>query len=158
MYDYIRYESPVGMLTVAAEGEEITALVIAGQKYENQHLAGDGVERETSVLSKARIWLEQYFNGENPALSDLPLAPKGTEFQKKVWRKLLEIPYGETVSYGDLAKSLGSSSRAVGSAVGRNPISILIPCHRVLAADGSLNGYAGGLENKNKLLKLEGSI
>lgn len=158
MYDFIHYNSPVGLLTIAAEGEKITALVIAGQKYENKHLFGESVEQETPVLQTARIWLEHYFNGENPEISELPLAPKGTEFQKKVWRKLLEIPYGETISYGDLAKALGSSARAVGSAVGRNPISILIPCHRVLAADGSLNGYAGGLENKEKLLKLEGSI
>ena len=155
MYEYIRYASPLGMLTLTAEGEKLTALVIDGQKYAERHLAGEGREEETPVLHRARLWLDRYFAGERPESAELPLAPKGTDFQRRVWRELLSIPYGETVGYGDISRQLGSSARAVGIAVGRNPLSILIPCHRVLAADGGLNGYAGGLENKRKLLTLE---
>ena len=158
MYDYIRVPSPLGMLTVTAEGERLTALVLDGQKHADRHLAGEGRERETPVLHEARRWLERYFAGERPDADKLPLAPRGTAFQLAVWQALRQIPYGETVSYGSLARSLGSSARAVGSAVGRNPISILIPCHRVLASDGGLTGYAGGLENKKKLLRLEGNL
>ena len=158
MIDYIRVASPLGMLTVAAEDGRLTALVINGQKYAERHIKGEGEERETPLLQDTRRWLERYFRGENPDASLLPLAPKGTDFQKRVWEKLRSIPYGETVSYGTLAAELGSSPRAVGAAVGRNPISVIIPCHRVLAADGGLTGYAGGLENKEKLLKLEGAL
>lgn len=156
MYNYIRYDSPLGVLTLTEEDNTLTALVIEGQKYFSRHLYGEGREKETPVLHKAGIWLDGYFAGKNPDGSMLPLLPKGTEFQKKVWRKLREIPYGETSTYGELAKLLGSSARAVGSAVGCNPVSIIIPCHRVLGADGNLVGYAGGLENKKKLLQLEG--
>lgn len=156
MYDFIRYPSPLGMLTVAAEGEALTALVIDGQKYAERHLAGEGREQETPVLRTARRWLDAYFAGQAPDGAYLPLSPRGTVFQQTVWQELRKIPYGQTESYGALAMRLGSSARAVGGAVGRNPLSILIPCHRVLAADGSLTGYAGGLENKKKLLRLEG--
>ncbi len=158
MFDYIRYDSPLGTLTVAAEGRALTALVIEGQKYEALHLAGESRERETPVLYAARIWLDRYFAGERPDPADLPLSPKGTAFQQRVWRELMTIPYGRTESYGSLAARLGSSGRAVGGAVGRNPLSVMIPCHRVLGSDGRLCGYAGGLENKKKLLKLEGIV
>lgn len=156
MYDYIRYSSPLGMLTVAAEGGVLTALVIEGQKYAERHVSGVGRECETPVLRRARCWLDDYFAGKNPDASALALSPEGTAFQQAVWQELRKIPYGETESYGAIAARLGSSARAVGSAVGRNPISVIIPCHRVLAADGALTGYAGGLENKKKLLRLEG--
>ena len=156
MYDCIPYASPLGTLTIAAENGALTALVIAGQKYEALHLAGEGREQETPVLHQAKAWLDRYFALERPDPSELPLSPKGTAFQQRVWQELLRIPYGRTESYGSLAARLGSSARAVGSAVGRNPLSIIIPCHRVLGADGSLCGYAGGLENKRKLLDLEG--
>lgn len=155
MYDYIRYKSPLGMITVAAEGDAVTALVIDGQKYADRHLAGEGREHETPVLSAAISWLDDYFAGKNPDVPGLELSPAGTAFQKSVWQELLKIPYGKTDNYGAIAERLGSSARAVGTAVGRNPISIMIPCHRVLGADGSLTGYAGGLENKEKLLRLE---
>ena len=158
MIHYICYASPLGMLTVAAEDEKLTALVIEGQKYADRCLFGADREKETPVLRAAGLWLDQYFDGQNPDVAVLPLAPKGTDFQKRVWKALMTIPYGHTVSYGELAEKLGSSARAVGMAVGRNPLSILIPCHRVLGADGSLTGYAGGLANKEKLLKLEGSL
>lgn len=158
MYDYIRYPSPLGLLTVAAEDGKLTAVVMEGQKHEEHHLQGDGRERETGALHAARLWLDQYLAGNRPDPTSLPLSPKGTPFQTKVWQELQQIPYGETVTYGDLAKRLGSSARAVGNAVGRNPLSILIPCHRVLGADGSLTGYAGGLKNKETLLRLEGVL
>ena len=158
MYDYIHYASPLGLLTIAAEGDALTAAVIEGQKYFERHLAGEGQEKETPALRMARLWLDRYFAGERMEPPAPALSPKGTAFQQRVWAALLEIPYGETESYGALAARLGSSARAVGSAVGRNPISIFIPCHRVLAADGKLTGYAGGIENKRKLLRLEGSI
>ena len=157
MYDYIHIASPVGTLILAAENNQITALVIQGQKYEERHLSGEGQEREIPVLTQAKGWLERYFAGEQPDPAVLPLAPKGTAFQQRVWKELRTIPYGHTISYGALAARLGSSARAVGSAVGRNPLSILIPCHRVISADGSLCGYAGGLSAKEALLRLEGA-
>lgn len=156
MYDYIRYRSPLGMLIVAAEGEALTALVFEGQKYARRHLAGEGQERETPVLRAARLWLDAYFAGERPDAAALPLLPRGTGFQQAVWQELRTIPYGETRRYGEIAVRLGSSARAVGSAVGRNPISLIIPCHRVLGVKGALTGYAGGLDRKEQLLALEG--
>lgn len=158
MYDYITYESPVGELTIAAEGDNITALVLAGQKYIDEHLSGDGRQNKTPALEAAREWLDKYFAGECPDPSDLALDPHGTDFRKKVWKELIAIPYGSTISYGEIAERLGSSARAVGSAVGRNPVSIIIPCHRVIGADGSITGYAGGLDNKKWLLSHEGAI
>lgn len=156
MYDFICVPSPLGILTITAEGNAITALVIEGQKYADRHLAGEGRERQTPVLLAARDWLDAYFSGEAPDPAALRIEPSGTDFQKRVWRELRRIPCGETITYGALAERLGSSARAVGGAVGRNPVSILIPCHRVLGADGSLTGYAGGVENKRRLLRLEG--
>lgn len=158
MYDFIRYDSPVGVMILTAEGESLTALVLEGQKYAERHLAGDGQEQETPVLHRARVWLDDYFAGGRPEISELPLAPKGTAFQKQVWQELLKIPYGETDNYGAIALRLGSSARAVGAAIGRNPLLIFVPCHRVLGADRSLTGYAGGIEKKRKLLSLEGIV
>ena len=117
---------------------------------------------EHPILTRAKRWLDAYFSGEAPSPADLPLKPEGTAFRTLVWDLLLEIPYGKTVSYGDLAKKaadvLGKprmSAQAVGQAVGANPIAIVIPCHRVLGADGSLTGYAGGIHYKKALLQLE---
>ena len=155
MYDYIRYDSPVGVLTIAAEKDKITALVIDGQKYIDKHLAGEGRELETQALQEVRLWLDDYFAGKAPEPSALPLAPAGTDFQQRVWLELIKIPYGHTATYGEIAAAVGSSPRAVGSAVGRNPISIIIPCHRIIASDGHLTGYAGGIHNKARLLQLE---
>ena len=158
MYDYIRYDSVLGPLTIAARGAALTALVIEGQRYAEIHLAGEGNEKETVVLRRARNWLDRYFASLRPDPSELSLCPKGTPFQQRVWHELLTVPYGQTESYGSLAARLGTSARAVGGAVGRNPLSIIIPCHRVLGSDGGLCGYAGGLDNKKKLLQLEGII
>lgn len=151
-----KFSSPLGEILIASRGEEITGLWFTGQKYDRAGL-GDVVPAEpenSPALSAALRWLEEYFRGEEPKI-EIMLNPEGTAFQKRVWRELLTIPYGETLSYGALAKRLGSSPRAVGAAVGRNPISLLIPCHRVLGSDGSLTGYAGGVERKKFLLEQE---
>ncbi len=155
MYYKMKYASPLGELTLVATEDAITALVMAGQKHEETHIPADAREQETTLIHSVCEWLDAYFAGEQPDASKLPLAPEGTAFQKRVWQELLAIPYGEASTYGVLAKKLNSSARAVGGAVGRNPISILIPCHRVLGSDGSLTGYDGGIERKKQLLKLE---
>ena len=119
----------------------------------------DAICRDTPLLLEARRQLEEYFAGLRAAFS-LPLAPEGTDFQKAVWRELENIPYGETRTYGQIARALGNpnASRAVGMANHKNPVAIMIPCHRVIGADGSLTGYAGGLDIKETLLRLEGAI
>ena len=151
--------SPNGPLTLRATEKNLTALVLEHDKNRDRHLSAPAKlcqpGEEPTVLAQARAWLEDYFAGKQPDQKDIPLDPPGTDFQKRVWQYLLTIPYGETRTYGDLAKDLVSSPRAVGGAVGRNPISILIPCHRVVGSDGSLTGYAGGLEAKRFLLALE---
>ena len=155
-------ESPLGPILLAGDGEALTGLWFEGQKYERAGVPEDAPTDETlPVFETARAWLRAYFAGE--ALPEPPpLRPAGTAFRQAVWRQLLAIPYGETGTYGRLAGELASvlghptSARAVGSAVGRNPISLMIPCHRVLGSDGSLTGYAGGLARKERLLILEG--
>ena len=120
--------------------------------------------REFSVLKEAKEWLDRYFAGEKPLINELKLAPEGSDFRKAVWKILCEIPYGETFTYGEIAETLAKrngvkkmSAQAVGGAVGHNPISIIIPCHRVVGKNGSLTGYAGGVDKKQKLLALEGA-
>ena len=151
------YESPLGKMLLAADGDGLTGAWFYGQRYFARGL--EGAEKnsatEAPALAAARRWLDAYFAGERPDVAGLPLAPRGTAFQRRVWDALLAIPYGETRTYGELAAELGSSPRAVGSAVGRNPISVIVPCHRVLGADGSLTGYAGGLDRKRAILELE---
>ncbi len=148
------YASPVGTLTLAADGGELVGLWLDSQRYFGAHLALE--PGEAPALDRAKDWLDRYFAGGEPSPAELPLAPRGTDFQRRVWALLCEIPFGQTTTYGKLAKRLGSSPRAVGGAVGRNPISIIIPCHRVLGANGSLTGYAGGEERKRWLLEREG--
>ena len=155
------HESPLGKMLLAADDDGLTGAWFYGQRYFARGLEGAeknerrGVPFDSPVLLAARRWLDAYFAEKRPDAADVPLAPRGTAFQRRVWDALLAIPYGETRTYGELAAELGSSSRAVGSAVGRNPISVIIPCHRVLGADGSLTGYAGGLARKQALLELE---
>ena len=153
----LRYASPLGELKLAAGEKGLRVLVMSGQRYERAHLPSDLPEAETPTLLLARDWLDAYFAGERPDIGRVPLDPAGTDFQRRVWQALTGILYGETLSYGELARRLCSSARAVGAAVGRNPISILIPCHRVLGKNGGLTGYAGGLERKAALLTLEGA-
>jgi methylated-DNA-[protein]-cysteine S-methyltransferase len=153
--------SPVGTLTVSSDGEYVSGLWIAGQKYFVETLGTDVRKQHIPVFKAVQKWLDIYFSGDEPDFMP-PLMPRGTPFQKTVWDMLCTIAYGHTVSYGELAKQLElnrgrrTSARALGGAVGRNPISILIPCHRVLGKNGDLTGYAGGIDVKQRLLKMEG--
>ena len=155
------YESPLGRMLLAASDGGLAGAWFYGQRHFARGLEGAEKDAETGeptdspVLLAARRWLDAYFAGERPGVADLPLAPRGTAFQRRVWGALLGIPYGETRTYGELAAALGSSPRAIGTAVGKNPISVIVPCHRMLGADGSLTGYAGGLVRKQTLLELE---
>ena len=157
-----RYDSPLGPITLAGEDGALTGLWFDGQKYFGAGLPAGTPEGEPPVFRQVRACLHRYFRGEDPGPAP-PLAPAGTAFQRAVWEVLREIPYGRTATYGQVAQAAGrglgrnTSPRAAGSAVGRNPISLLIPCHRVVGAGGSLTGYAGGLERKEALLKLEGA-
>ena len=153
------YASPLGTLTLASDGENLTGLWMAGQKYFAAGIPTNlPVCDDLPVFLQARDWLDRYFSGERPLPGELPLAPQGSAFRQSVWRILCEIPYGQTVTYGEIAKRLGvRSAQAVGGAVGHNPISIIIPCHRVLGSDGSLTGYAGGAQKKIWLLAHEGA-
>ena len=152
-----KYDSTLGEILIAAEGDALTGLWFAGQKYFAAGL-GESVPatpEDCAPLRQAVCWLREYFSGKEPELR-LCLAPKGTAFQKRVWAVLGEIPYGETMSYARIAERIGCKSpRAVGAAVGRNPIYVLIPCHRVIGSGGGLTGYAGGLDRKRFLLDLE---
>lgn len=152
----MHYTSPLGALTLVSDGEALIGVWFNGQAHFALGL-GEHEAQSDPVLDAAAQWLDNYFAGKTPGAMPR-LAPRGTEFQKAVWQMLLEIPRGKTTTYGAIAASLGSSARAVGGAVGRNPISILIPCHRVMGADGSLTGYAGGMARKTALLKIEGAI
>ena len=157
MLYYTEIPSPVGRLTLAGDETRLMGLWLEGQRYFLASLPGAPARRDGLPLFGAvRAWLDRYFAGARPSPEELPLAPSGTPFRQRVWRRLAAIPYGETVTYGRLAEELGSSPRAVGGAVGHNPVSIIIPCHRVVGADGSLTGYAGGLDAKRALLTLEG--
>jgi len=152
--------SPVGEITLASNGENLTGLWLAGQKYFGAGLpALDNIAPDLPIFGTVRDWLARYFNGENPPIGNLPLAPHGSSFRQNVWRALLDIPYGCTTTYGELARQIGcTAARAVGGAVGHNPISIIIPCHRVVGANGTLTGYAGGVDVKQRLLKLEANL
>ena len=159
-----RYISPVGPLLLAQRDGKLTGVWMEGQKYFPGPLGEEAQGRGSSgVLRQAERWLERYFAGERPDAGELPVEPGGSDFQKAVWNALCEIPYGQTATYVEISRKLAAgrglertSARAVGAAVGRNPISIIIPCHRVVGADGSLTGYAGGLERKIMLLTHEG--
>lgn len=157
------YLSPLGDITLQGDGQHITALYFVGQKYDGTLLDGTFLPFEGHDLYKrATTWLTAYFEGKNPPPTSLPLAPKGTAFQRRVWQKLQHIPYGKVTTYGTIAAMIAEengqdhfSAQAVGSAVGHNPLSILIPCHRVIGKKGSLTGYAGGLDRKEWLLHHE---
>ncbi len=153
--------TPLGPVTLASDGKALCGLWFDGQKYYARGL-GEREERDLPVLRSAEGWLKAYFEGIDPGPAPA-LSLEGSAFQKAVWNLLLGIPAGTTVSYGDLAEKLAAltgrpvSAQAVGGAVGRNPVSIIVPCHRVVGRSGSLTGYAGGLERKLALLKLEGA-
>lgn len=155
------YTSPLGGILLAADEVGLRGLWFDGQKYFARDLPDERTERETPVLSEAKRWLDLYFGGQEPDFLP-PLHPVGTPFRQAVWEILLRIPYGKTVTYGEISKQLAEkmglermSAQAVGGAVGHNEISIIIPCHRVVGSNGSLTGYAGGIDRKIKLLELE---
>lgn len=152
------YDSPLGGMLLAADEHGLTGAWFDGQKYFAHGLPAERTVRETPVLAQTKRWLEVYFSGKAPDFLP-PLHPAGSAFRQAVWELLLKIPYGKTATYGALAKQLaagaGMSAQAVGGAVGHNAISVLIPCHRVVGADGSLTGYAGGIDRKIRLLELE---
>lgn len=159
-----RYDSPMGGILLAADEIGLTGVWFDGQKYFARGLPKERTERNTPVLSAAKCWLDVYFTGREPDFMP-PLNPIGSEFQRAVWELLLQIPYGQTTTYGALAQELAKrqelahmSAQAVGGAVGRNKISILIPCHRVVGTGGRLTGYAGGVDRKAGLLELEHSV
>lgn len=201
---YLReWDSPLGKIRLASDGEHLTGLWFAGQKYDYrlqpedvvlpgepgadqtvgkgidecadesadtgrngkldaEQIADNGVEGASYIFDRTQEWLERYFAGGKPSPEELSLRPEGTVFRQMVWRELLHIPYGQVTTYGSLAKAVTRkmgretmSAQAVGQAVGHNPISIIIPCHRVVGANGSLTGYAGGLDRKIRLLELE---
>ena len=170
------YDSPLGGITLASDGRALTGLWFLtssvfdnkvfgspsgcdGQKHFGSTLGSlASLPAQLPVFDDTRRWLDIYFSGREPDFIP-PLSLKGTPFQQRVWKELHTIPYGHTVTYGELARRLGCrSAQAVGGAVGRNPISIIVPCHRVVGANGSLTGYAGGLDRKRALLELERKI
>ena len=157
-FSKIVYTSPIGLLSIVATDQYLFGIWVEGQNHFERGLIADNIEEVKThpVLNQAISYLDDYFLGQNPSLSELPLAPIGTDFEKKVWSYLREIPFGTTVTYGQIAKDLSvASAQAVGGAVGRNPWSILVPCHRVLGANKRLTGYAAGLERKAWLLNHE---
>ncbi|MDE7246097.1 MAG: methylated-DNA--[protein]-cysteine S-methyltransferase [Oscillospiraceae bacterium] len=158
MYYSAEYASPVGKLSLCSGGETLAGLWLEGQKYFGGTVFAESVPEEAlPVFGQTRAWLDRYFAGERPSPDELPLAPEGSGFQKKVWEILCKIPYGQAMTYGEIAEQIGNTSaRAAGGAVGHNPISIIIPCHRVVGCGGSLTGYAGGIDKKIWLLKHEG--
>ena len=155
---------PIGPVTLGSDGENLLGLWIEGQKYFGASVPGAMVPRDDlPVFHRTKEWLARYFGGERPDIGALPLAPCGGAFRKEVWGLLCEIPYGQVTTYGEIAKKMAArvgrqsmSAQAVGGAVAHNPISIIIPCHRVVGVNGSLTGYAGGLKKKIQLLTLEG--
>ena len=158
------YDTPIGQLLLVSDLDSLKGIWFLGQKYFRSSLkeeARDG--DDLSILAQTRAWLDRYLAGDRPEPGELQLVPDGTAFRQEVWKILLEIPYGQTMSYGEIAGLMAQkrghdqmSARAVGGAVGHNPISIVIPCHRVIGADGSLTGFGGGLPRKTWLLQHEG--
>ena len=156
------YDSPLGIALLAADEIGLTGLWFEGQKYFSGHLPAEHMEQESPILAEAKRWLDIYFAGSQPDFCPL-LHLTGSAFRQSVWEMLLQIPYGQTTTYGEIARQLAKkrglarvSAQAVGGAVGHNEISVIIPCHRVVGTNGSLTGYAGGLEKKIQLLQREG--
>ena len=156
------YESPMGRITIAGDGESLTGLWFDGQKYFAVTLAKEHEEKMLPVFEETDRWLDIYFQGKEAEFLPPVSFASGSEFRQEVWKILLSIPYGKTMTYGEIAACIAKqrgltrmSAQAVGGAVGHNPISIIVPCHRVVGTDGSLTGYAGGIDKKIKLLELE---
>lgn len=155
------YDSPLGGITLASDGVSLTGLWFDGQKYFGSTLSDERQEKKLPIFDRTEKWLDVYFSGKAPNFTP-SISLKGTDFQKTVWDILLTIPFGQTMTYGEIAERVASvrglsrmSAQAVGGAVGHNPISLIVPCHRVVGSDGSLTGYAGGVEKKRWLLDME---
>ena len=158
------YESPLGPITLASDGEALTGLWFDGQKYFAATLSREHEEKALPVFAQTVQWLDVYFSGKVPDFTP-PLLMRTTAFRRSVWEIMLSIPYGHTMTYGEIAQQIaarkglpGMSAQAVGGAVGHNAISLIIPCHRVVGANGNLTGYAGGIEKKARLLAMEGAV
>ena len=159
---YCTYESKIGLLYLISDGESLCGCYLENQNYFPNDIDDYQLNDELNVFIESKVWLEKYFNGENPSIDEIPLNFNETEFRNTVWKVLKEIPFGEVITYRDIAEIIAKnrgiktmSAQAVGGAVGHNPLLIFIPCHRVIGADGSLTGYAAGIENKRFLLNLE---
>lgn len=155
------YESPIGGITLASNGQKLTGLWFDGQKYFADNLPREHKEKELSIFEQTKIWLDIYFSGNAPSFTP-PVAMDGiSPFRKRVWEIMLDIPFGQTLTYGKIAKQIEAetgkkvSAQAVGGAVGHNSVSLVIPCHRVVGTNGSLTGYAGGIDKKIWLLTME---
>ena len=156
-----RLHSPLGEVRLRSDGKSLTGLWFVGQVNDAKEHSDIEIKDDLPIFGQVETWLESYFFGKQTPIT-FPLQPKGTIFQERVWKILQEIPYGETMTYGEIAQRIAKekgvatySAQAVGQAVGKNPISILIPCHRVLGKNGALTGYAGGVHRKEQLLKVE---
>lgn len=158
------YNTPIGKVLIASDGEYITGLWFEGQKYFAKNIIGKttGQNDKLEIFNVTKNWLDRYFHCNNPDVKELKIKLEGTQFQKDVWKILCEIPYGTTTTYKKIAQTIAKkynktamSAQAVGNAVGHNPILIIVPCHRVIASDGKLTGYAGGIDKKAKLLEIE---
>ena len=156
-----RLHSPLGEVRLRSDGESLIGLWFVGQVNDAKEISDLEIKNDLPIFGQVESWLESYFSGKQTSIT-IPLQPKGTSFQQRVWQILQEIPYGETMTYGEIAQRIAKekgvetfSAQAVGQAVGKNPISILIPCHRVLGKNGALTGYAGGVHRKEQLLQLE---
>ncbi len=164
MYYQTTYASPVGNLTLGSDGNALIGLWLEGQKYFGGSVLSELRQKDDlTIFETVKEWLDRYFAGKQPQIAELSLAPVGGDFRQQVWKLLCEIPYGAVTTYGALAKEMAAktgkasmSGQAIGGAVGHNPISIIIPCHRVVGSDGSLTGYAGGMDKKVWLLEHEG--
>ena len=159
------YPSPLGNILLASLNNELIGLWFEGQKYYLASINGEIQEKnDEEIFLKTKNWLDKYFKGEQPNIKEIKINPNGTDFRKEIWKILCDIPYGKTITYKEIADKISKkrglksmSAQAVGGAVGHNPISIIIPCHRVIGKSGNLTGYAGGLDKKEYLLKLEQS-
>lgn len=166
MLEIAYYKSPIGNISICSNHEKLVGLWFDDQKYYLGDFKNEQInEKENIILTKTKKWLDKYFRGEKPKINELDIEFIGTDFRKKVWKILCEIPYGKTVTYkyitDKIAREKGMSkmsAQAVGQAVGHNPISVIVPCHRVVGTNGNLIGYAGGIERKKFLLKHENAV
>ena len=164
IYYKTEYKSPLGIITICCdEDEKVVGLFFKNQKYFADNIDGKITENNNlKIFVTVKSWLDKYFAGKKPNIKEIPIKFIGNDFRKSVWKILYEIPYGKTVTYGDIAKQIAKqknitkmSAQAIGGAVGHNPISIIVPCHRVVGKNGKLTGYAAGINKKKKLLELE---